>query len=1173
MEMQVLQLRKLFEARVTEISNMFADAPPPEVGDIEPAVRVLKGFLFALEGMHRSDYLHGLPFTAVQELNDRVDRAVEAIKALPKSLDRKQGMAVLSVVDSLHRLCLQENLMAGGMDASKLGKLTVILEHKLGDVLETIDSVAGSADGHADKIQEAVANRLAGVQEVYNKEIAVLESSVSLAAESINSQTDALHKRQTEAMEAFDKMQTELVDKREQFQGRLDEQLATAQGVVDKTRNQQQTVSELVAQAGKQLTQAQTAIQAMAEITQATEAAGEDLESQLAEGKELITSIREFMKSGTENSAQLASKLSEAQEAQARIEQIQQECAEFATESKQKQAEAIEAAKETAAAAEGVLQQAKQQLSAQARTFIEQMQRECQQLTAEAQQTQTEATEAAKETTAAAEQMLQDAQKKLNAQSQTVIAQMKQEYEEFTAQARRTQTEATEATKETAASAEQMLQDARKKITAQSQAITAQMTQEYEQFTSQAQQTQTEATEATKETASAAKKMLQDAKQKIDAQSQSILKQMQQEHAEFTTQAQQSQTEATEAAGRISTDAELMLHEAQQKMDSQFQTAGRTLTDITSRGAAAVDASGQIRQQQQAAEESAQHAAGSHQQAEEELKKIRELLDRGGKAADKIDELVRTGGDMKVRMEQTLAEAGQGRDQIAKLEGLASEASAAIRQGKEEALEAVRETIAETERQQRQLTEAVSERRQAAKESVTSLRGDQILAAELLVRTQKDVETLQAEMQQIRDLRSSATDAEKQVSEKLEQAGGTVDELDGVLTAASELRAKVETNLVDSAEALRQVEQIEQKTESAAEDLLRRQEEALAVVRGEAESAGIQRQAAEASFAEQLEAAQTLVSELEARKTSADNLLEQTQQQRDNTRKFGRETAQIRVDTAEASGEIQAKLQEVRSGAADLTELLTAGTESRSKIDAQLTAASQTVEAIGEIQKDMGQTLDGARKHTEDMDECKARSEQIIAEFTTNSQQAIDNLEGQTTDLVTRNEQLQQEIEDLFGQAADGGLFRQFDDLAEQSAPRRSKWLKLLLVAGGGGAVLIAAASSILAAFSSWASVAVLLAGLTPLAFFMYFCITQYNVERRSESQYQYRAAMSRSMTAYRKLLAAMKAEGIADSPFVDRMLATLFGATSDQIEAPQLAPPPATEPTEPANESEPVNT
>jgi hypothetical protein len=166
---------------------------------------------------------------------------------------------------------------------------------------------------------------------------------------------------------------------------------------------------------------------------------------------------------------------------------------------------------------------------------------------------------------------------------------------------------------------------------------------------------------------------------------------------------------------------------------------------------------------------------------------------------------------------------------------------------------------------------------------------------------------------------------------------------------------------------------------------------------------------------------------------------------------------------------------------------------------------------------------------------------------------------------------LQQEIEDLFGQAADGGLFRQFDDLVEQSAPNRAKWLKLLIGVGAGGGVALAAITSILSGFSVWAAGAVLVAGLTPLAFFLYFFASQYNAERRDEAQHQYRAAMSRSLTAYRKLLVAMQAEGIADSPFVDRMLSTLFGATAAQGELSQPVSTVAAElPPAPEDEQEP---
>jgi len=47
---------------------------------------------------------------------------------------------------------------------------------------------------------------------------------------------------------------------------------------------------------------------------------------------------------------------------------------------------------------------------------------------------------------------------------------------------------------------------------------------------------------------------------------------------------------------------------------------------------------------------------------------------------------------------------------------------------------------------------------------------------------------------------------------------------------------------------------------------------------------------------------------------------------------------------------------------------------------------------------------------------------------------------------------------------------------------------------------------------------------------------------------------MSRSMTAYRKLLSSMQAEGIADSPFVDRMLSMLFSQPEEKKQPLKLA-------------------
>jgi chromosome segregation ATPase len=1293
MEMQIPLLRKLFEARIGEISSIFAQDPPKGLGGIEPVMRGLKGFLFALEGMHRSDYLHGLPFTAVQELGERVDGAVTALQALPQTLNREQAMNILHIVDSLHRLCLQENLMAGGMDANKLGKLTVILEHKLGEVLKTIEGVGGAADGHVERIEQSVAKCLEDIQGVYNSQSEVLQSSASLATESINSQAENISKRQTKVTETLEELQNELGAKREHFQTTMDEHLASAWSMVDEAHNQKQAAGELLQSTTEQLTQAETGIKALDEIARTAQAASEDLQAKMASGHEIIDSLTEKLQSGTQHSEKLASNLAQAQETQTSIEQMQQECTEFTAEARQRQTEAIEAAKETTAAAKQVLEDVKKKLGSQAQAFIDQMQQECRDL---------------------ADQALQ------------------------------TQTQATDATKASAATADQML------------------------------------------------------------------------------------------------------HEAQQKLDSQFETAVKTLAKISARNAAAGSACSDIHQQQQSARQSAEETAESSTQAGEELTKLQDLQARGQEAAATINELVRSGTDMKARIVQTLAEGEQARDRIAQLESETSEASAEIRQGKDQALAAVEKVLSESDKQQRQFTQAMSEHRQAAQDAVAALRSDQTLAADMLGRTQQDIETLHGEIGKLDNLRTSAQDAEAQVRQKLEQANGLSDELGSVLGAAGEVKTQIDGHLTESTAAGQQIETLQQTAEASVRDLRLRQEEALALVLGEIEAAKVQRnatklafdsqlaeaqadatgqldatkasadkqlatakqtfseqfetaraafdgqleaaataaaqqlessqtastqqleatrsaaarqlqaaksastqqfeaaatafteqleaakaasaqqfeaaaatfteqfetaqaaadqqleasetvfteqletahtasdkqlraakgasaqqlqateaafteqfeaaqaaaeqqlhtaqtasaqqlhaaetafteqfeaaqaaaeqhlhsaqaaadqqleatrtaanrqlnsakaasaeqlkaanaafteqfetaqtsfdsqlesasaaaaeqiQTAQAAFSEQLDSAKSTVGQIKAGKSTVDELLQQTQQQRDASLQAGKEIAQIRVDTAESLGETQAKLQESRSAANDLTGLLASGTECRSKIAAELASAVQTSEQVGDIERRLTQSLDQARQHEKQIGACRTQSDKLIEKFQTDAHEALEDLNRQTTDLVDRNEQLQQEIEDLFGQAADGGLFRQFEELVEQSTPERAKWLKLLIASAVGGGVGLALTTTILAAFSSAAAWTVLFAGLTPLAFFLYFCTTQYNDERKAETQNQYRAALSRSMTAYRKLLSSMQAEGIADSPFVDRMLSMLFSQPDEHKE------------------------
>ena len=986
MEMQIPQLRQLFEARVGQIASVLSKDPPPEVGNVEPTLRGLKGFLLSLEGMLRKNDLHGLPFTARQELFDRVDQASEAIRALPGSLNRDQALGIMRAMDGLHRLCLQENLMASGLDASKLGKITVILERKLGEVLETIDGIAAAGEGRVRQIEQTTQDCLAEIQGTYEKEARTLGNGASQAVESLRSRTETIRKRQAEALEAIDKLPHEITQKRLHCQGQLDRQLAAAQRAVTEVQDEQVAMQELAVEVRAQLDSARTAIEEMTEIAQAAETARDDLRAKLAEGQDVVESIRALLADGGQGAKDASDKAAQAARHLAGIQQTADQCTELA-----------------------------------------------------------------------------------------------------------------------------------------------------------------------------------------DA-------------------ARQQQDQAVSAVQAIAHAAERMGAETKAKLDEQVRAAAKVLAGIESNGQTADEMLEQVRQRRQLADEGGQaiaeakQAAGETlQQASRDLTQLQALLDQSSRVAEQLDEFVRTGDDLTARMGQALAEADQSRQRTAQIEGDTADAANTIRQRKEEALEAGRDAVAQAQRQQSQFELAVSQHRESARDAVAGLRSDQAIAADLLRRTQQDIETLQGEMKQIHDIRTTASDAQGDLREKLVQASSVTEKLGQALAEVGELKTQVVAHLADSAGARTRLERMEQDAAAACEDLGRRQARALEAIRGEADALAEQREAREASFAEQrttyeasltelrmayeaslaeqLESARGVVADLRARKGSADSLLEQARQQRDAAHAAGQATAEARLATAQATGEVQAKLHEARTAAADLAGLLSAGAESRSKIDAELAAAAGAASQVGDIRRDLGEFFDNVRQHKQEMAQVGERSQQLIADLRSSGQEALAGIERQTADLLARGGQLQQEVEDLLGSAADGGLYKQFDDLAARSAPRRRKWLLLLVGAGGGGAGVLATVSSIIAASWPWAGIALLAAGLVPLAIFLYFCVTQYNAERHAETQNQYRAAVSRSLAAYRKLLAAMKAEGLADSAHVDRMLSALFGQAADDSLPPATAAATATRP------------
>ncbi len=1198
MEMQIPKLRQLFEAHVGQISSVLSKNPPPEIGNVDLALRGLKGFLLALEGMLRKNELQHLPFTARQELFARVDRVLEAMNSLPDKLDHQQAMAVLRGMDNLHRLCLQENLMATGMDASKLGKLTVILEHKLGGVLESIDGVAETARGHVEKIEQAARDRLAEIQDAYKKESEVLEGSASLAVESIRSQAESIQHRQAEVMGQIDDLQQELLEKRRQWQGRLDKQLAAAQEVVDEAQGRQKSIQELLDRTQTQLSTAEAAIREMGAITQAAEDARKDLQAKLADGDEVIVSIRGLLEAGTRAGGELSSKAAAAQQCLAGVRQTAGELEEFAVEARQQQQQAVAAARATAEAADRMATEARQKLDEQLKSAAEvlagvesnseasagalaQIQQR-HQAVAEAGQAVAEAREAAEDARKDLQAKLADGDEVIvsirglleagtraggelsskAAAAQQCLAGVRQtagELEEFAVEARQQQQQAVAAARATAEAADRMATEARQKLDEQlksaaevlagvesnseaSAGALAQI-QQHHQAVAEAGQAVAEAREAAEEVAQAMRIKLADGDQTI-GEMRRLLETLTQGAAGASAQAADAQ-QCLVGIEQTKHQCEQLADEARRKLDADFEAAEKVLADIHVRGEAVADATAQTRLRRQEADEAAQATAESRRQAGEELTQLQALSARGSQAADQLDGLARAGGDMKARMAQTLAEAGQAHGRIGQVEAEVSESAAELRQRKQEAVEALREALAEAEGRQRQFEQAVSQWGQAAHTAVADLRGDQAIGAEMLGRTRQDIEALQAEIGKIHELRSAAEQAGADIRAKLDQAGGVVKDLGGVLERAGEVKAQVDAHLASSAESRRRLEQLEQETTAATEDLCRRQEAALAALRSEAAAAGEQRKASEAALGEQLESARSVVADLRDRKEAADGLAEQARHQRDATLACALAAVDASQATAEASGEVQGRLAEASRAASDLGGLLKGGSETHSAIDRELEAARRAGGEVDEVRRETGELLDHVRLQRQEVDDARQQSQQVIATLQSDAGQALDRLAGQTNDLVTRNERLRQELEEMMGQAADGGLFRQFDELAGQSAPRLRKWLWLLIGSGAGGAVVIAGASAFLTSVSIWAAGAVLVAGLVPLAVFLGFCAVQYNAERRAQAQHHYRAALSRSLAAYRKLLVTMQAEGIAESAYADRMLSELFGAVA----------------------------
>jgi chromosome segregation ATPase len=1239
MEMQIPQLRQLFESRIGQISNVLAKDPPPELGKVDPMMRALKGFLFALEGMLRQNELQHMPFTARVELYDRVDQAIDILRSLPESVNSKQALHVLRVMDGLHRLCLHENLMASGLDASKLGRLTVILERKLGEVLQTIDEVAETGQGRAGQIEQATQERLADIQGTYKREAEALVSSASTAVESIRAQAKTVRQQQTEAVKTVDGLQGELSSKFQQCQSALNEQLSSAGSVVAKIRGEQQAVTDLLARARAQLDSTQATIQTITESAEATESTRDELQAKLSEGRDAIGSMRKLLENGTQAAEELATKVVQAQQGLANIQQTADNGAELSERAAQEQAqsvasiretaEAVAAARESAGAAEKMLADTRQSLDLQLETaegVLSEIQSRGTTIDSAVEQT-LQQQQAAEQAAGAASNSLGQAREDLT-QFRALLAQGRQAAEQLDQLA--------QAGDDLKARVAQTLGQARQRVgqieDEASQAATAiregkdqalsaarDAVEEAERLQRQFAQSLSEQREAVRDAVAGLRSdqaigadLLARAQQDIETLAGEIARIGELRSVAGDTEAQVRQK--LDQANSIVTELNAVLgasSELKSEIDGHLaeSTSARACMEtlVSETTAAAQDlrrqqdealgsARGAVEEAERLQRQFAQSLSDQREAARDAVEalrgdqtigadllartqqdvetlageitcitelrsdvgdveaQVRQKLDQAGSVITELNGVLDASSERKLEIDGQLAESTSAR---ARMETLVSETAATaqdLRRQQDEALGSARGAVEEAEQLQRQFAQSLSDQRGAARDAVAALQGDQTIGADLLARAQQDVETLAGEITRITELRSAVGDAEAQVRQKLDQAGSVLTELNAVLGTSGEVKSEIDGHLAESTGARERIEAMLRETAADVEELRRQQDRVLVSVRSETAAAEAQRKTSETALGEQLDAAGALVADLRTRKEKADTLLAEIRQQRDSAKKAGQASGESRVATAKATGEVQASLQEARRAAADIAGLLSTGTESRAKIETELDAASA-------IQQKLGKCFDRARHQGQEIIAHGEQSQQLITDLRSNGQEALAELKQQNSELTTRGETLQQDLAELIGTAADGGLFHQFDALAQQSVPEQDKWLKRMIVSGAGGGVLLATVSSICALFSGWAAGAVLAAGLVPLGFYMYLCVSQYTAERRAGSEHQYRAAISRSLGAYRKLLSTMQTEGIADSAYVDRMLSALFAA-------PAQAPPAITAP-EPTPEIE----
>ena len=246
-------------------------------------------------------------------------------------------------------------------------------------------------------------------------------------------------------------------------------------------------------------------------------------------------------------------------------------------------------------------------------------------------------------------------------------------------------------------------------------------------------------------------------------------------------------------------------------------------------------------------------------------------------------------------------------------------------------------------------------------------------------------------------------------------------------------------------------------------------------------------------------------------------------------------TAEFAERKTTADGQIattQALVLQVQKFEADAKTMHQAITDSRSKITEQL---NQITAFYTEMEV-----------HRSQMTEAGKAAQIHLAELRKSTEDSVVDLRNRTSEVVSTNESLIDQIQAHLRKAIGASLFTAFDTRRRNITIASWAWAALLFlsVCGTIGFAFwfVSEVANITGTPTGheWLVVYARLVIVAPLAFLITFTAKRYTSERRAEEEWAFKSAISMSLDSFRDLIARMKLEN-QESAFVERLVAEIF--------------------------------